>query len=60
MTQAKKFKPTKSRSTEWQVGQPLVFPVRRIQNNIDRLMHEAVEEGLRGPFKSKRSKSKKK
>lgn len=60
MAKSKKSKPIKSRSTDWQIGQPLMFPASKNQNRIERLAREAVEEGMRGPVKSKRKKSKKK
>jgi hypothetical protein len=48
------------RATDWNVGQPLVFPAVKPQTNIKRLAREAVEEGLRGPSTPKREKRKKK
>jgi len=60
MTKAKNLKPAKSRSTVWQVGQPLVFPPRRTPNSTDPLARQDMEAGLRAPFKSERSKRKKK
>jgi hypothetical protein len=60
MAKSKKSKPTKSRSPDWQIGQPLMFPASKNQDGIERLAREAVEEGMRGPFKSKLKKSKKK
>jgi hypothetical protein len=50
MAKAKKSK-TKLRSTDWQVGQPLVFPTSKTANDIERLARDAVQEGMRGPFK---------
>jgi len=57
MTKAKKSTVTRSRTTDWQVGQPLAFPSRE---SFERAAREAVEEGIRGPFKTKRGKKKKK
>lgn len=48
------------RSTEWNVGQPMMFPAVKTQPGIKSLAQEAVEEGLRGPFRAKRAKQKKK
>ena len=47
---------TKRRSTDWQVGQPLVFPTQKTQNNLERLARDAVQEGMRGPFKRRQKK----
>ncbi len=54
---AKKSKSDGTRSTEWQVGQPLAFPT---SETFERAAREALEEGLRGPLAAKRPKRKKK
>jgi hypothetical protein len=56
-------KPTRratSRTTEWNLVQPLAFPPKINRSNFERLAREAVEQGMRGPFKTKRQKRKKK
>ena len=60
MVKAKVSKPARSRSTDWQVGQPLVFPKVKAQQNFERLARQAVEEGIGGPLKTKRPKKIKK
>jgi hypothetical protein len=57
MAKVKKSKSARNRSTEWNVGQPLAFPNN---GNFERAAREAVDEALRGPFKTKGSKRKKK
>jgi len=49
-----------SKTTDWNLGQPLAFPPKLNRSNLERLAREAVEEGMRGPLKSKRQKRKKK
>ena len=49
-----------SRTTEWNLGQPLAFPPKLNRSNFERLAREAVEEAMRGPLKTKRQKRKKK
>lgn len=49
-----------SRTTEWSLGQPLVFPPKLNGSEFERLAREAVEEVRSGPFKRKRQKHKKK
>jgi len=51
---------TPNKTTEWNLGQPLAFPPKLNRSNIERLAREAVEEAMRGPFKRKRAKRKKK
>jgi hypothetical protein len=51
---------SKRKSTDWGVGQPLAFPQVKNLTALDRLAHQAVEESLRGPFKLKQEKRKKK
>jgi hypothetical protein len=54
---------SKLRATEWNIGQPLEFPPvknRDINRGINRIAREVVEEAMRGPFKRKRQKRKKK
>jgi hypothetical protein len=46
--------------TEWNLGQPLAFPLKKNRADFERLAREAVAERMRGPFKSKRPKRKKK
>jgi hypothetical protein len=48
------------KTTDWNLGQPLAFPPKLNRSNLERLAREAVEEGMRGPFKRKQSKRKKK
>jgi hypothetical protein len=48
-----------SRTTE-NLGQPLAFPPKINRSNFERLAREAVEQAMRGPFKTKRQKGKKK
>jgi hypothetical protein len=60
MAKTKKSKTARSRTTEWQIGQPLMFPAGNVRGNIERVASEALQEGLSGPFKSRRKKSKKK
>jgi len=55
-----KAKRSKMRTTEWNVGQPMMFPAVKAQPGIKSLAQEAVKEGLRGPFRAKRAKQKKK
>jgi hypothetical protein len=52
-------KPTRN-PTEWNLGQPLAFPPKKDRAEFERLAREAVAEGVRGPFKVKRPKRKKK
>jgi hypothetical protein len=54
----KRTKHTSTSSTEWQVGQPLAWPVS--PSGIKRAAREAVNEAMRGPFNSRREKRKKK
>jgi hypothetical protein len=54
----KQTKRTMLRSTDWNVGQPLVFP--QTHTAIKTLAQEAVDEAMSGPFSSKRQKHKKK
>jgi hypothetical protein len=56
----KRIGTSKRKSTEWGIGQPLAFPKAKNLTAIDRLAQEAVEEGMRGTFKPKREKRKKK
>jgi hypothetical protein len=51
-------KKTKQKSTEWNVGQPLTFPV--IRSRIQQAANRAVDEAIGAPFSSNRSKRKKK
>jgi len=51
-------KQTKEKSTEWNVGQPLTFPV--IRTRIQRAANRAVDEAMRGSLKGKASRRKKK
>jgi hypothetical protein len=48
----------KEKATQWNVGQPLTFPV--IRPPIQRAANEAMDEAIRGPFQGKSSKRKKK
>jgi hypothetical protein len=48
----------KQKATEWNVGQPLTFPV--IRPRIQRTANETMDEAIRGPFQGKSSKRKKK
>jgi hypothetical protein len=48
----------KEKTTEWNVGQPLTFPV--IRPRIQRAANEAMDEAIKGPFQGKLSKRKKK
>jgi hypothetical protein len=56
----KRIGTSKRKSTEWGVGQPLVFPQVKHLTDTDRLAQEVVEEAIRSPFKLKREKRKKK
>jgi len=56
----KRIGKSKRKSTEWGIGQPLAFPKVKNLTGIDRLAQEVVEEAMRGPFKPKREKRKKK
>ena len=47
-------------ATEWNLGQPLAFPPKRNRAEFEDLAREAVEEAMRGPFRSKRQKRRKK
>jgi hypothetical protein len=47
-------------STDWSIGQPLAFPPKRSPTVISRLAREAVKDAMRGPFKFKQQKRKKK
>jgi hypothetical protein len=49
-----------TRNTEWNLGKPLAFPPKKDRAEFERLAREAVAEGMRGPFKLKRPKRKKK
>jgi len=49
-----------SKTTDWNLGQPLAFPPKLNRSDLERLAREAVEEGMRGPLKTKRQKRKKK
>jgi hypothetical protein len=51
-------KQTKQKSTEWNVGQPLTFPVLRPR--IQQAANQAVDEAIRGSFNGTRPKRKKK
>jgi hypothetical protein len=55
----KQTKRTMLRSTDWNVGQPLVFP-HQLHAGIKSMAREAVDEAMSGPFSSKRQKHKKK
>ena len=57
MAKGKKSKAARNRSTEWNVGQPLAFPNN---GSFERAAREAVDEALKGPFKTKVHKRKKK
>jgi hypothetical protein len=46
-------------STDWSIGQPLAFPPKR-PTVISRLARVAAKEAMRGPFKLKQQKRKKK
>jgi hypothetical protein len=59
MAKAKKTKRTKLRSTDWQVGMPLVFPTSAAEAGIKRLAREAAVEGIKGPFRRNQKKRKK-
>jgi hypothetical protein len=50
----------KRQITEWNIGQPLVFPQKKTRAPINRLAREAVAEAMKGPFKLKQPKRKKK
>jgi hypothetical protein len=54
----KQTKRTMLRSTDWNVGQPLAFP--QLHAGIKSLAREAADEGMSGPFSSRRQKHKKK
>jgi len=56
----KKTKQSQKKSTDWNLGQPLAFPLKRTLPKIDRIAGEAVEEFMRGTFKPTRQKPKKK
>ena len=56
-------KPTRQstrKTNEWNLGQPLAFPPKLNRADFERLAREAMEEGVRGPFKRKEPKRKKK
>jgi len=51
-------KQIKKKPSEWNVGQPLTFPV--IRPRIQRAANRAVDEAMRGSLKGKASRRKKK
>jgi len=55
----KKTKKSKTRSTDWRLGQPLDFPPTKNPTDLERILGEAVEEAKQGP-NPKREKRKKK
>jgi len=60
MAKAKKrVRRSKRTATEWNIGQPLEFPPVK-NRDINRIAREVVEQAMRGPFKRKRQKRKKK
>jgi hypothetical protein len=56
----KRIANSKRKTTDWSIGQPLVFPQIKNLTENDRLAQEVVGEAIRHPFKSKREKRKKK
>jgi len=52
----KRTKHTSTNSTEWQVGQPLAWPIPA--SGIKRAAREAVNQAMRGPFKREKRKKK--
>jgi len=61
MTKAKtRTRKPKRQITDWNIGQPLAFPQKKTRTAVNHLAREAVAEAMRGPFRSKRQKRKKK
>jgi hypothetical protein len=48
------------KTTEWNLGQPLAFPLKLKSSTFERLAREAVKEAVNGPFKRNRPKRGKK
>ena len=56
----KQTRSSRRKSTDWNLGQPLAFPPKLNRAQFERVAREVVEEAMRGPFKAKRQKHKKK